>query len=39
MNEFLFKAFEDYSTTEGFFLLFLLIGFCALIWAILRDLF
>lgn len=38
-NEFLFKAFEDYSTTEGFLLLFLLIGFCALIWLILRDLF
>ncbi len=39
MDEFLYKAFADYSVTEGFLLLFLLIGFCALIWAILRDLF
>lgn len=38
-NEFLFKAFEEYTTTEGFLLLFLILGFCALIWWIVRDLF
>lgn len=38
-SEFLYKAFEDYSTTEGFLLLFLVLGFIAVIWLILRDLF
>lgn len=38
-NEFLYKAFEDYSTTEGFLLLFLVLGFCGVIWLILHDLF
>lgn len=31
-NEFLYKPFVEYSTVEGFLLLFLLLAFCWFLW-------
>lgn len=36
-SEFLYKAFEKYTVTEGFLLLFLILAFCALLWRIVRG--
>lgn len=36
-SEFLYKAFEEYTVTEGFLLLFLILAFCALLWRIARG--
>ncbi len=38
-SEFLYKAFEEYTVTEGFLLLFLIIGFCLLLWKIIERVF
>lgn len=38
-SEFLYKAFEEYTVTEGFLLLFLLIIFCWILWQIIRGVF
>ena len=35
-GQFLIKPFEEYTVTEGFLLLFLILGFCLVIWKI-RD--
>lgn len=35
--EFLYKLFEDYTVTEGFLLLFLILFFCYIIWKIVRG--
>ena len=37
--EFLYKPFEDYTVTEGFLLLFLILGFCCILWVIVRGVF
>ncbi len=36
---FLSKSFDDYSVTEGFLLLFLILGFCLLVWKIIKGVF
>ena len=36
-SEFLYKAFEEYTVTEGFLLLFLILAFCILIWHFVRG--
>lgn len=36
-SQFLYKPFEQYSVTEGFCLLFLLLGFCWVIWKIVKG--
>ena len=36
-SEFLYKSFEEYTVTEGFLLLFLILAFCALLFRILRG--
>ncbi len=38
-SEFLYKSFEEYTVTEGFLLLFLILAFCALLFYIVRGLF
>ena len=38
-SEFLYKSFEEYTVTEGFLLLFLILAFCALLWRIVRGVF
>ena len=38
-SEFLYKSFEEYTVTEGFLLLFLVLAFCALLWRIVRGVF
>lgn len=37
--EFLYKPFEDYTVMEGFLLLFLILGFCCILWVIVRGVF
>lgn len=39
MNEFLTKSFVDYSVTEGFLLLFLILAFCWALWKIIKEVF
>lgn len=39
MNEFLTKPFEQYSVTEGFSLLFLILAFCWVVWRIIKEVF
>ena len=39
LSEFLYKPFEEYTVTEGFLLLFLVLAFCALLWRIVRGVF
>ena len=39
MNEFLTKPFVEYSVTEGFLLLFLLLGVCVFLWKIIKEVF
>ena len=36
-SEFLYKPFQDYTVVEGFLLLFLVLGFCVLIWHVVRG--
>lgn len=36
-SEFLYKSFEEYTVTEGFLLLFLILAFCALLFRIVRG--
>ncbi len=36
-GQFLTKSFEDYTVTEGFLLLFLILGFCLVIWKIVKG--
>lgn len=36
---FLHKPFEKYSVTEGFLLLFLILGFCLVIWKMIKGVF
>lgn len=38
-SEFLYKSFEEYTVTEGYLLLFLILAFCALLWRIVRGVF
>lgn len=38
-SEFLYKSFEEYTVTEGFLLLFLILAFCVLLFCIVRGLF
>lgn len=38
-SEFLYKAFEEYTVTEGFLLLFLLIIFCWILWRFIKGVF
>jgi len=38
-SEFLYKDFEQYTVTEGFLLLFLILAFCILIWRFVRGVF
>lgn len=38
-SEFLYKPFEEYTVTEGFLLLFLILGICLLLWNIVRGVF
>ena len=38
-SEFLYKPFDEYTVTEGFLLLFLILAFCALAWRIVRGVF
>ena len=35
--EFLYKSFEDYTVTEGFLLLYLILGFCLVIWKLVKE--
>ena len=35
--EFLYKPFEEYTVTEGFLLLFLILAFCYVIWKIVKG--
>ena len=35
--EFLSKPFEEYTVTEGFLLLFLILAFCYVIWKIVKG--
>lgn len=39
VSEFLIKPFEQYSETEGFLLLFLLLGICVFLWKIIKGVF
>lgn len=39
MNEFLYKPFEEYTVTEGFLLLFLILFFCVICWKIIEEVF
>ena len=39
MNEFLYKPFEQYTVTEGFLLLFLILGICVICWNIIKEVF
>ena len=39
VSEFLIKPFEQYSVTEGFLLLFLLLGRCVFLWKIIKGVF
>ena len=36
-SEFLTKPFEEYSVTEGFLLLFLILAFCWIVWKIIKE--
>ena len=36
-GQFLTKPFEEYSVTEGFLLLFLILGFCLVIWKMIKG--
>lgn len=36
-GQFLTKSFEEYTVTEGFLLLFLILGFCLVIWKIVKG--
>ena len=36
-GQFLTKAFEEYTVTEGFLLLFLILGFCLVVWKIVKG--
>lgn len=36
---FLSKAFDEYTVTEGFLLLFLILGFCWALWKIIKGVF
>lgn len=36
---FLSKSFDEYTVTEGFLLLFLILGFCLLVWKIIKGVF
>lgn len=36
---FLSRSFDEYTVTEGFLLLFLILGFCLLIWKIIKGVF
>ena len=36
-SEFLTKPFEEYSVTEGFLLLFLILAFCWILWRIIKG--
>lgn len=36
---FLSKSFDEYTVTEGFLLLFLILGFCWLVWKIIKGVF
>lgn len=36
-GQFLTKLFEEYTVTEGFLLLFLVLGFCLVIWKIIKG--
>lgn len=36
-GQFLTKLFEEYTVTEGFLLLFLILGFCLVIWKIIKG--
>ena len=38
-SEFLTKPFEQYSVTEGFLLLFLILAFCWVVWKIIKEVF
>ena len=38
-NLFLTKPFDEYTVTEGFLLLFLILGFCWLVWKIIKGVF
>lgn len=39
VSEFLTKPFEQYTVTEGFLLLFLLLGVCVFLWKIIKGVF
>lgn len=39
VSEFLTKPFEQYTVTEGFLLLFLLLGVCVFLWKIIKEVF
>ena len=39
VSEFLTKPFEEYTVTEGFLLLFLILAFCWIIWKIIKGVF
>ena len=39
VSEFLTKPFEEYTVTEGFLLLFLLLGVCVFLWKIIKGVF
>ena len=36
-GQFLTKSFEAYTVTEGFLLLFLILGFCLVVWKIVKG--
>ena len=36
-GQFLTKSFEEYTVTEGFLLLFLILGFCLVVWKIVKG--
>ena len=36
-GQFLTKLFEEYTVTEGFLLLFLILGFCLVVWKIVKG--
>lgn len=39
ISEFLTKPFEEYTVTEGFLLLFLLLDVCVFLWKIIKGVF
>ena len=39
MDLFSTKPFEQYSVTEGFLLLFLILAFCWAVWKIIKEVF